>query len=89
MQKSIQNFPLFLHRHLLFNSDKVVERDYPDELENKDLENHRDAPFIKAALASSDKVLVTTDKKLKEFLSIKLPKLRVLTPEEAYEELRR
>jgi predicted nucleic acid-binding protein len=85
----------FIHTTLLpnlrniFFSDKIVERGYPEKLESEDLENHHDAPFIKAALASSDKVLVTTDGRLKELLSIKLPKLRVLTPEEACEELRR
>jgi rRNA-processing protein FCF1 len=76
-------------KNFFFNSDKTLEKSYSEKLKSKELETHHDLPFIKAALASSDKVLVTTDGKLKESLSKKLPQLRVLTPEEAYEELRR
>jgi len=74
---------------LLHNSEKVSERNYPDRLNDPDLQSHHDAPFIRAALASSDKALVTSDGRLKDLLRKRLPALQVLTPREAYLSLRK
>jgi len=72
---------------LLHNTEKIAERSYSSRLDDSELENHHDAPFIKAALASSDKRLVSGDGSLKDLLKVKRLGLIVLTPKEACEQL--
>jgi len=73
---------------LLHNTEKVAERNYPRKLDDSELENHHDAPFIKAALASGDKTLVTQDERLKDLLKTKRIEVKVLSPTEASNLLR-
>jgi len=87
-EKYFHNCILLFLNQLLHNTEKVAERNYPNRLDDSELEEHPDAPFIKAALASSDKTLVTEDGRLKELLESKRLGLKVRTPTEASKYLR-